>query len=113
MSGGDLIVNNAKCECKSFTSNAPISFGPTEKWDKIIFLDAREWHKDNFVVIQVNLKSDDDDWVNIYINKKETFEDQYNQKRRPRINWSHLDKQINKKNKEIIFKGTLQYILNI
>jgi hypothetical protein len=41
---GDLIVDNKfKYECKCFTSNGPISFGPTESWKKIVFLDAREW----------------------------------------------------------------------
>jgi len=69
-STGDLIVDNKfKYECKCFTSNGPISFGPTENWEKIIFMDAREWYNNKFKIILVNLKNTDEDWYNIKINK--------------------------------------------
>jgi len=55
---GDLIVDNKfKYECKCFTSNGPISFGPTESWEKIVFMDAREWYNNKFKIILVNLKN--------------------------------------------------------
>jgi hypothetical protein len=37
---GDLILCNKQIEIKAFSSNGPTSFGPTEKWDYIYFVDC-------------------------------------------------------------------------
>jgi len=110
-STGDLIVDNKfKYECKCFTSNGPISFGPTENWEKIIFMDAREWYNNNFKIILVNLKNIDEDWYNIKINKNEKYIDQCNQKRRPRICWNSLEEQLSTQHTKIIFDGKIEDI---
>jgi hypothetical protein len=78
---GDLKINNLKIECKTFTSTGPISFGPNEKWDEIYFLDGTNWLKNNFILYQVKLKSNDKEWNKIKmkllknnVNKKEDLE---------------------------------------
>ena len=88
-----------------FTSNGPISFGPTEKWHKIIFFDARNWSDNLFKIYIVDLSNDNNIWQNIKINKKETFHEQCIQKRRPRISWDPLLKQIPTNNNTLIFNG--------
>ena len=107
--GGDLLVdNNLKYECKCFTSEGPISFGPTEKWDKIVFMDGRKWFQNEFKIILINLKNTDNIWYNIKMNKNETFKDQCEQKRRPRICWDALKIQIPNDYVNIIFEGKIE-----
>ena len=92
---GDLIDKDGnKYECKSFTSDGPISFGPTEKWDKLIFMDARQWYNDIYKTILIDLKNTDEKWENIKVNKTETFSDQCKEGRRPRIGWDKIHKQL-------------------
>lgn len=109
---GDLIVDNYKVECKCFTSVGPISFGPTEQWDKIIFIDAHNWMNYYFKIYEVDLSNTSDIWKNIKINKNESFEDQCNQKRRPRICWSLLEKQIPNEHKHVLFDGDIHDLLS-
>jgi hypothetical protein len=92
---GDLFSNKeGKQECKCFTSDGPPSFTPSSEWDVIYFLDAREWINDSFTLYKVNLKRSSEEWKNIRINKKQTFEQQCKQGRRPRITWDALYPQV-------------------
>jgi len=92
---GDLqSQKEGKQECKCFTSDGPISFTPTSNWDIIYFLDARNWLNDNFILYKVSLKKSDEIWKNIKVNKKQTFDEQCKQQRRPRIKWVSLLPQI-------------------
>ena len=112
INSGDLIVDNKyKYECKCFTSIGPISFGPKEEWEKLILLDGREWFNNKFKIILVNLKNNDTIWLNIKMNKTETYKNQCDQKRRPRIGWITLEKQIPKEYINIIFEGKIEDIL--
>jgi len=78
-------------ECKCFTSNGPISFTPSSDWDVLYFLDARNWLKnDTFILFRVPLSKTSTEMKNIQISKKQTFEDQAKQGRRPRITWNKL-----------------------
>jgi hypothetical protein len=81
-------------ECKCFTSDGPLSFTPSSDWDVIYFLDARKWLDDNYTLYRIPLKRTSEEWRNIKMNKTQTFEDQTNQGRRPRINWESLYPQI-------------------
>ena len=81
-------------ECKCFTSDGPLSFTPSSHWDVIYFLDARKWLDDNYTLYRIPLKRTSEEWRNIKMNKTQTFEDQTNQGRRPRINWESLYPQI-------------------
>jgi hypothetical protein len=102
---GDLVsTTEGKQECKCFTSDGPSSFTPTSEWDIIYFLDAKNWLNDKFILYKVNLKNTSEEWKSIKVNKKQTFEDQCKQKRRPRINWKQLYPQISQFC-EIVFDG--------
>ena len=93
--GGDLLSKiEGKQECKCFTSNGPISFTPSSKWNCIYFLDARAWLKDHYILYRVPLTIDSEEWKNIKVNKNQTFEDQTKNGRRPRIGWNSLHPQI-------------------
>lgn len=81
-------------EIKCFTSVGPLSFTPSSEWDIIYFLDARNWLNDQFVLYRIPLKRTSDEWKNIQINKKQTFDDQCTQGRRPRMSFANLQIQI-------------------
>jgi len=92
---GDLSSKiEGQIECKCFTSTGPCSFSPTSIWDVIYFLDARDWLKDKLVLYKVNLSNRSNEWKKIKVNKEQTFKDQCDQGRRPRITWSFLYPQI-------------------
>lgn len=92
---GDLLSKKeGKQECKSFTSDGPSSFTPSSDWDVIYFLDARNWLNDKFVLYRIPLKRTSTKWKNIVVSKKQTFNDQCLQGRRPRINWNLLYPQL-------------------
>lgn len=96
-------------ECKCFTSDGPISFTPSSNWNVIYFLDARNWLNNKFILYKVDLTHNSNIWNYIKVNKKQTFRDQANQGRRPRVTWKLLHPQIiNHCNK--IFEGTFEDI---
>ena len=111
---GDLIkgtndtkgTENIKVECKTFSSDGPSSFGPKEKWDEIYFLDAQNYLNQNFILYRIKLKHSDPIFLNIKVNKKDTFEKQALQGRRPRITFSELKVQL-KDHVETIFQGNI------
>ena len=96
-------------ECKCFTSDGPLSFTPSGDWDVIYFLDAREWLDDNFVLYRVGLKKTSNEWKSIKVNKKQTFEEQCIQGRRPHISWDAIYPQISDYC-EKIFEGSFEDI---
>lgn len=89
---GDLVYKNKKIEVKCFASNGPTSFGPDESWDYIVLMDAI---KDGIIdMFLYKISNTSLVWQNIKINKFETFMDQCQQKRRPRINFEQLISQL-------------------
>lgn len=96
-------------ECKCFTSNAPISFSPSSKWDVIYFLDARNWLSDYFILYKANISNNNIVWSNIKINQNETFKNHSDMKRRPRISWRLLYPQIHKYC-SIVYQGSFEDI---
>jgi hypothetical protein len=96
-------------EVKCFTSDGPPSFGPSENWDTIYFLDARRFMEDHFVLWRVALSNTSTEWKQIRMNKTQTHEDQSNQNRRPRITWDSLYPQIQSHTTKI-FDGTFNEI---
>ena len=92
---GDLSsIKEGKQECKCFTSNGPISFSPSSNFDVLYLLDARNWLNDKFILYKCPHGNKSETFKNIKINKNQTFEDQCNQKRRPRITWNSLSIQL-------------------
>jgi len=107
---GDLYSSlQGKIEVKCFTSVGPSSFGPKCEWDVIYFLDAMEWTNNHFVLYKINLKNSSEEWKKIKINKAESYTDQCDQKRRPRLAWSLLYPQI-REHTEIVFDGSFEDI---
>jgi len=97
-------------ECKCFTSNAPLSFSPSSKWNVIYFLDARQWITNNrFKLFKVNLAHNDKRWLNIKINSSQTIQQQCKQGRRPRLGWDKIKKQLNDRI-TLVFEGTFEDI---
>lgn len=89
---GDLERKGLRIEVKCFASDGPISFGPNENWDIIIFVDAMEAGKVAFLIYKIS--NTDKVWREIKVNKSQTFLDQCEEKRRPRISFSSLYKQL-------------------
>lgn len=106
---GDLSYEGNKIECKTFTSNGPLSFGPNEAWDYIYFYDAREWLKDKHIIYKLSVKNTDPIFQNIKINKTETFNEQAKMDRRPRIIFEEFKTQLGDKLIKI-FEGKFEEI---
>lgn len=110
---GDLTsATSGAIECKCFTSDGPISFGPTEKWNEIYFLDARSVLDGRIVVWRVPLANTAPEWRAIKINKAQTFADQCEQSRRPRIVWESLFLQIAATAVKV-FEGTMEDVFGL
>jgi hypothetical protein len=110
---GDLFSQKeGRQECKCFTSDGPISFTPSSEWDIIYFLDARSWLNDKFILYRIPLKRTSNEWINIKVNKTQTFLDQSLQGRRPRLNWVSLKPQIEMYCSKV-FEGTFDEIFTL
>ncbi len=102
--------NSQRVEVKCFTSKGPSSFGPTELWDELYFLDATNFLNGKYKVYKLKLSNTSSEIKNLKINKKQTYEDQCKEKRRPRIAFSQLKQQLNS-HIELVFDGYIDDIL--
>jgi hypothetical protein len=105
--GKDLYSYKGIIECKTFTTDGPISFSPSSIWNFIYFLDATKLHEKHFKLYKCSISNSTDDWKNIKVNLNETFCLHSKQGRRPRISWSKLFPQIKT---NIIFDGKFDEI---
>lgn len=103
---GDLISDNKKIEVKAFTSLGPSSFGPKESWNELMFVDARKFYKRQFKIYLIKLSNNDNKWKNIKINLNETYQEQCDKGRRPRIKFDNLCEQLSDEI-EIVFNGSI------
>ena len=109
-SSGDLYSpSHGRIECKSFTSDGPISFSPSSGWSSICFLDAREWLHDRFVLYRLDMSNLSDTWRGLKVSASQTFGDQISAGRRPRITWDKLFSQL-EPHISVIFTGSLDQI---
>jgi len=74
---GDLAVEDrTQIEVKGFTSDGPLSYGPTEHWDKLVFVNMRNHIETGCVqIILVNIADLDTSWKNIYVKKEASLSD--------------------------------------
>ena len=109
---GDLYSKDiGKIECKAFASDGPISFGHSQEWNIIYFLDLNDWYSDNIIKLyQLKLKNSSSKWLNIKVNKNENIQSIYLKKQRAKISWKQLYPQI-ENNIEKIYEGSLDKIL--
>lgn len=91
---GDLCLLNKQIEVKGFISKCPISFGPNEKWDILYIINGTRIFDKYFTIYEVKLSNNHPIFQNIKVNKTETYQVQCSQKRRPRITFDELYKQI-------------------
>ena len=111
---GDLVVkkngNFLQIEVKAsinLMEGGPSSFGPTEDWDIILFVDCIDTLKGNFKVYQVNLSNKDPDWMVMKLNSCETYGDICKLKKRPRIKFVEILRQLDNKYINVIFDGNI------
>ena len=101
---GDLYSHRyGSIEVKCFSSNGPISFGPKEKWDTLVVVDATEYLNDNYILHLIII---DNTSINFKVNKTQSFQEQILQLRRPRITWLKLEQNL--RNYSKIFKIRLE-----
>jgi hypothetical protein len=91
---GDIEYKTLRIEVKCFASLGPISFGHSEAWDVIVFINAIRPTKLKIIVYKIS--NTDEVWKNIMVNKNETFHKQCISKRRPRIKFKNLEEQLPK-----------------
>jgi len=107
---GDLELLGKKIEVKGFSSDGPCSFGPTENWSWIYFVDCKKSLQYYFTIYELKLSNKSDLWKNLKINKIQTFEDQCKQKRRPRIRFIDIKEQLNEFIKKV-FQGNIMKLI--
>ena len=108
-----LVPNEATCkrvEIKSFTSVGPMSFGPNEGWDTLLVLDAIDHRDMRFKLYEIPHSNNSPIWLNIKTNKRETFQDQCKQKRRPRISFGSVRDQLGN-GCHLIWEGDIRDLL--
>jgi len=69
---GDLVMLNKQLEIKGFMSNGPLSFGPTEPWHYIYFVDALQTRDKIYKVYEIKLSNTSEIWRNIVISGKDS-----------------------------------------
>lgn len=94
-----------KIEVKCCSSNGPLSFGPVQSWDQLYIVDARNLQNDVFKIYKCT-----GDMTQVKVNKTDTFMDQCNQKRRPRICLNNLLQQESLLC-ECVYHGSMKQIL--
>jgi hypothetical protein len=108
----DTLTITKRLEVKGFTSAGPSSFGPTESWNQIYFVDAIDFRNKHFKIHEINLSNRDSTWRDIKVNQIESYNDQCKQKRRPRICFNNLIKQIDDEHHKVIFDGHIDMLIN-
>lgn len=106
---GDLELLGNRIEIKGFMSDGPISFGPSEKWRYLCIIDAKRHLENHFTVYLIKLSNTTETWRNIKVSKTQTYHDQCLQKRRPRLSFACLKKQIND-HCIVIYDGLMQHL---
>jgi hypothetical protein len=109
---GDLTTSSGyKFEVKCFSSVGHISFGPTCSWNELIFVDLLDYVNYNVKVYRTRLSNNCPQWNSINISKIQSFEEQKEMKRRPRICFTLLYPQI-KDYTTLLYEGPIQNLIN-
>jgi len=110
---GDLVLSlndlhTIRMEVKGSVnlSNGPPTFGPTENWDYIYFVDGVNTFDKKYKVYEIKLSNTSELWKNLMVNKNQTFQDQCREKRRPRLTFRDLQNQLQNHCK-LIFNGNI------
>lgn len=113
---GDIVINKMglfiQLEIKGFMSSGPSSFGPTEMWDILYFIDARDIFNKKFKVYEIKLSNKNQIFRNIKISKNETYHEIAESKRRPRGPFDTIFKPQLGKHCNLIFDGHISELNN-
>lgn len=100
-----------KIEIKCFTSNGPVSFGPKERWDTILFVDARSYKSYHYSLYEITLNNDSPEFRALKVSKTQTYGDQCSQGRRPRLSFSQIQSQIGQDHCKLLWSGDIRDLL--
>ena len=109
-SKGDLTLLDKQLEIKGFMSSGPSSFGPTESWDWIYFLDAIDCRNKNFKLYEIKLSNNNLIWKDIIMSKKAgNYGDiaKANKRGQLRASFHQIFKPQLKNNCKLIFNGNI------
>lgn len=113
---GDIVLNKMsiikQIEVKGFMSDGPSSFGPTEMWDMLYFVDAKDTMNCNFKVYEIKLSNKNNIFRNIKLSKKETYGEIADSKRRPRGCFETIFKPQLGEHCKLIFDGHISELNN-
>jgi len=110
---GDLIdENNYRYEIKCFTSHGPISFGPKQLWNSLVFIDFKDYQNGNFNIYEFPYSNQSKEIQNLKISKYQTYQEQCIKGRRPHISFQKFINQNDNKSKLItIYSGNITKII--
>jgi hypothetical protein len=98
----------SKIEVKCTSSDGPVSFGPTQYWDELFFVDASRFWKGQFSIHKVHCNKTQFD--KLKVNSAQTIGQQSGQMRRPRISFLKLKRQLGPLCK-CVFVGKIDQLL--
>lgn len=98
-----------KVEIKCFTSDGPISFGPTEIWDVLYFLDAKDYKNHLYKLYEFSRASNSSVWENIKVNTTQNITDQTKQGRRVRLSFENIKKQLGT-DCNLVWSGNIKHL---
>lgn len=107
---GDLELLGNKLEVKGFTSMGPNSFGPGSLFHRLYFVDAIDIHSNFFKVYEITLNSNSPQFLDVRINKTETFGEicKKNQRGKLRGSFYNIFKPQLEENCKLIFAGKIE-----
>jgi hypothetical protein len=111
---GDLELLQKKIEVKGFMSDGPSSFGPTEKWNYIYFVDCRDYKNKNFKVFEIKLANTDLRWRLIRLTKENNYGQIADNNKRGQLRacFYNVFKPQLKEHCKLIFDGSLNELFN-
>jgi len=68
-------IKSLKIEVKGFSTDGATSFGPDTRWDRIYFVDAKDFVNKNFEVFEINLTNKDEKWRELKFTKGEPVDE--------------------------------------
>ena len=114
---GDIVIkkNNIfkQIEVKGFMSKGPSSFGPTEAWDILYFIDGQDIKNKNFKVYEIKLSNKNEIFRNIPLSKGENYGDIADSGRRPRGCFYETFKPKLEDHCNLIFDGHISELDNL
>ena len=113
---GDIVIDKIhlfkQLEIKGFTSTGPSSFGPTETWDWLYFIDGMDIRNKTFKIYEVKLSSKSETFRDIKISAATTYGVQCNEGKRPRGGFEKIFKPQLGEHCKLIFDGHISKLNN-